>query len=161
MDIYLLRHGKAEEHYIHPRDRDRRLTPEGVASMEEEIPGIKSRVPRLDAILSSPYPRAYETADIAARAFGLEGKVEHIDALCLDGGEQDTLDRLKQFPPDASVMLVGHSPLMGELAEFLTASGAAYGLKKGGLCKISFPGNPEHGKGNFEWILKPKDLKQE
>jgi phosphohistidine phosphatase SixA len=58
-------------------------------------------------------------------------------------------------------MLVGHSPLLGELAAFLSGSGAALDLKKGGLCKISFPGAPTRGKGNFEWIMKPKELKQE
>ena len=159
MEIYLLRHGKAEPYETAKRDRDRRLTSEGVESMQEEIPGIEKQVPKLDHVLTSPYPRASETAVIAARAFGLEKQVKDCDGLCESGAEEAVLKALKKLPDDAAVMLVGHSPLMGDLAEFLSGSQKAYALKKGGLCKITFPGKPAQGKGAFEWILRPKELK--
>lgn len=160
MDIYLLRHGKAESGAPGTPDRDRELTPEGVASMEEELPGIKTHMPRLDHVLTSPYPRASQTARIAAGAYGLEHKVEEIDALAAHNGNQQVLERIEQLPPDSSVLCVGHTPLMGELAEFLSGAQDAYAIKKGGLAKISFPGKPQAGKGAFQWMLKPKDLKQ-
>jgi phosphohistidine phosphatase len=160
MDIYLLRHGKAESGAPGMSDRDRELTPEGAASMKEELPGIKNNIPRLDHVLTSPFPRAAQTARIAASAFGLEDKVEEIHALAMTNGNQELLERIEQLPSDCSVMCVGHTPLMGELAEFLSGAQDAYAIKKGGLAKISFPGKPQAGKGSFQWMLKPKDLKQ-
>ena len=160
MDIYLLRHGKAEPGKPGMPDRDRELTPEGVASMKEELPGLRGNMPRLDYVLTSPFPRAAQTARIAAEAFGLEDKVEEIEALAMMNGEEEVLARLQQLPEDAAAMCVGHTPLLGELAEFLSTSQDAFSIKKGGLAKISFPGKPEPRKGSFEWMLRPKELKQ-
>lgn len=159
MDIYLLRHGKAEDGAPGMPDRDRELTPEGIESMNEELPGIKKNVSALDLVLTSPYPRAAQTARIAAAAFGAGDKVEETDALAAMDAEQEILKRINKLPPDSTVMCVGHSPLLGDLAAFLSGAREAYGLKKGGLAKISFKGKPQQGKGTFEWILKPKELK--
>ena len=159
MIVYLLRHGKAEEHSMDKPDRERRLTDEGVASMQEEIPGIKKYVERLDAILTSPYPRASETAAIVAEAYGIEPSLKEIDELAISDAEAALLAQLRKFPQDAVVMLVGHSPLLGELAAFLSGSGQAHAIKKGGLCKISFTGKPKADTGSFDWIFRPKELK--
>jgi phosphohistidine phosphatase len=160
MDVYLLRHGKAEDHSADGTDRSRKLTPEGVEAMMEEVPGIKNMVKKIDYVLTSPYPRAMETARIAASAFGLEKKVEELDGLSAPDAGREVTARINELPVNSAVMLVGHSPLLGELIEYLTGSPEGFNLKKGGLCKISFPKKPERGKGKFEWLLKPRDLKQ-
>jgi phosphohistidine phosphatase len=160
MIVYLLRHGKAEDGGPGMPDRDRQLTPEGVESMKEELPGIKKNAPSLDLVLTSPYPRAAQTARIAAQAYGIEDRVEETDALAAMDAEPDILKRIGKLPADSAVMCVGHSPLLGDLAAFLSGARDAYALKKGGLAKISFKGKPAERKGTFEWILKPRELKQ-
>lgn len=159
MEIYLLRHGKAEDAGPGMSDRERRLTAEGVESMKAELPGIRKMAGRVDYILTSPYPRAEETALLAASLYGLDDKVERFEVLCLADAERMILDRLRKLPPDAAVMLVGHSPLLDELADFLAPPEEPVMLKKGGLLKIVFKGKPKQGKGKLEWVLKPKELK--
>ena len=160
MEIYLLRHAKAEPGQPGMPDRDRELTAEGVESMTEELPGIRARVPSLDLVLTSPFPRAAQTARIAARAYGLEDEVEEIDALAMENAEEIVTKRLRQLPEDAVVMCVGHSPLLGDLALHLSGAQEAYGIKKGGLAKITFTGKPVADAGKFEWMLKPRELKE-
>ena len=160
MELYLLRHGKAEDGKPGMADRDRELTVEGIASMNEELPGIKKNIPKLDCILTSPYPRAAQTARIAAAAYGIEDKVEELDALAMENAEEVVAERLRQLPDDAAALCVGHTPLLGDLAYHLSGSQAAYGIKKGGLAKITFPRKPKQGKGAFEWMLKPRELKE-
>ena len=159
MEIYLLRHGKAEDAAPGMSDRDRRLTPEGIVSMKSELPGIKKHIPRLDRVLTSPYPRAEETARIAATAFGLESSVEQLDALAAAAAEKEIVQKLSEFPDGAAVMLVGHSPLLEELAEYLIGPGHEIILKKGGLAKITFREKPSRDNGSLEWCFKPKELK--
>ena len=65
-----MRHGKAEEARVAGLDGDRarRLTAEDEQRLRETLPGLRGLQVRPHRILSSPYPRAYQTACIVARA---------------------------------------------------------------------------------------------
>src|ERR1700686_4214330 len=71
MDIWLLRHAVAEEVSASGRDADRALTPDGLRRAERVARGLAALEPSIDLVLTSPYRRARQTAEPAARALGL------------------------------------------------------------------------------------------
>ena len=62
MTVYLLRHGIAEEAPAGGDDRARRLTPRGRTRLAVAAQGLLALGIELDVILTSPLPRAAETA---------------------------------------------------------------------------------------------------
>src|SRR5262249_52836822 len=64
--LFLLRHAIAEDERPGGTDRDRRLPPRGRTRMRRAAPGLRRLTGELDAIYTSPYPRAAETAAIVA-----------------------------------------------------------------------------------------------
>ena len=66
MKIYLVRHAAAFERDPDrwPDDSERPLAPEGEEEFRLAARGLARVVPRVDAILSSPYRRAWRTAEI-------------------------------------------------------------------------------------------------
>jgi phosphohistidine phosphatase len=67
MRLYFLRHGLADWPEWDPaRDHERPLTKDGMKKMKEQAKTLLALDLKLDAILSSPYTRAYQTADIVA-----------------------------------------------------------------------------------------------
>src|SRR5689334_1713675 len=71
MHLFFLRHGDAEERRPGLRDADRHLTPDGKAEMRQVAAGLAALDVTIDRILSSPLPRALETAQIAAEALAI------------------------------------------------------------------------------------------
>jgi phosphohistidine phosphatase len=66
--LYLVRHASAEVAAAGMGDADRRLTPDGAQRMRRAAAGLKRLGIIADAVLSSPLPRAEETASILVRA---------------------------------------------------------------------------------------------
>ena len=81
MDIWLLRHAMAEERSGSGRDADRELTPDGLRRAERVARGLAALSPDIEAVWTSPYRRARQTAEPAAQALGLESKLSETRAL--------------------------------------------------------------------------------
>ena len=109
MDLYLLRHGEAGQT---PRDEDRELTEHGQEQARAVAAGLAWLHPGLDAILTSPLPRAVQTAQPVARALGLE--VQTAEALAPGHGPDEALALLPGR--GERVLLVGHEPQMSGMA---------------------------------------------
>ena len=93
-----------------------------------------------DLILSSPYLRARQTAEIVAEALKARKKLELTDSLTPGGSPKKLVELLNQLQPaPESVMLVGHEPYLSGLVSLLVSGEArsAVVMKKGGLCKLS------------------------
>lgn len=72
-----------------------------------------------DLIISSPAKRARTTARRVAKANGYEGTIAIWPGL-YEGDVDDCLRALSHLPPDiASVMIIGHNPLLEELVLLL------------------------------------------
>jgi phosphohistidine phosphatase len=139
-------------------DDDRPLTPAGEQKFRKVARGLAEVAPRPDAILSSPLPRAWRTAEIAAAAFG---KVVPEKTTALVGGSLADLARaLVGYPPDAAVALVGHEPhLSFVLAELLgSRTPERLAFRKGGAALVEVPGRLAEG-GSLVWFLTPKLLR--
>ena len=157
MEIYFLRHGKAEEWRPRLPDAQRRLTPEGIAGVQAEAAGLAALHVRPDVIFSSPYPRALETAKIVAPALGQPETGVVIEPLLASGDFRlEVLQTLvDRSPTPVSVMLVGHEPDLSTVIRELC--GAVVEMKKGGLALVEAR-RLEPGQGVLRWLLTPRHL---
>jgi len=153
MQIYLLRHGIAEDPGPGVSDADRALTPEGKEKLRRVLRRARLQ-PSL--ILSSPYQRAAETAALAAEVLGYTGKVVRISALVPGASPYELWDELRARKEEAAVLLAGHEPLMSTLAAFLLDSPALrVDMKKAALLRIDCDRLGSRPGGVLKWMLTP------
>lgn len=159
MDIYLLRHGIAEDISSSGKDKDRVLTAEGVEKLRRSTPAIKALNVNPSRVISSHYARALQTARIVAEGLGVKELIEETDLLVPEKPPGRILEFLQQRKTP-SVLLVGHEPHMSSLISLLLCGSPhlAITMKKGGLCKLSLSSNFEPGTATLEWLLAPKHL---
>ena len=163
MNLYILRHGIAVDPGSpgYAKDADRPLTPEGERKLGQITKAMEALELTFDLILSSPYLRARQTAEIVAEALKARKRLDFSETLTPGGSTKklvELLDRLE--PPPESVLLVGHEPYLSGLISLLVAGheGFAVVLKKGGLCKLSTE-SLKHGRcAALEWLLTPKQM---
>ena len=156
MKLYFLRHGIAEDLQPGMTDAERRLTPEGIAEMRAEAQALKHLKLKIDLILTSPLPRARETADIVAEALDRKDCLRE-DVRLAHGCRLGDLQKMVEENPQAQrLMLVGHEPTLSMMAGQLLGD-ATLNLKKGGLIRIETD-RIEPGQGLLEWLLTPTIL---
>ena len=144
-----------------PDDALRPLTPDGEEGFRQATSGLAILAPRVDAMLSSPYERAWRTAEILAE---LEGWPDPKAATPLEPTlpPEKAADALEAYAAADAVALVGHRPCLHELASYLLtgdAEGAEITIKKGGVVCIRFKGTPAPGAGQLRWLATPKMLR--
>jgi phosphohistidine phosphatase len=162
MTLYLLRHGIAEEKVAGKLDRDRKLTPRGRARMRRAALGLRVLIRELDVMLTSPFPRAAETATITAAALRNAPKAREVDALASGASAMDTLRALRDVAKGQHVMLVGHEPGLSSLASLLltgSVDGARIDLKKGGCMAVSIR-TPAPRAATLLWLATPRALRR-
>jgi phosphohistidine phosphatase len=149
--LYFLRHGKAGS----PRpanDDARPLTDKGVAALRGAAPLWRRLNLRPDVVLTSPYVRARQTADLLCEALG-GTPVE--DQRLEPGADWPAMGRMIADHPDARrVMFVGHEPDLSSAVIQLTGA-ASVRMRKGGVACVEFPGVPEPGAGELAWLIDP------
>jgi phosphohistidine phosphatase len=163
MDLYILRHGIAVDHGApgYPKDSDRPLTPKGERKLWQAAEAMEALDLSFDLILSSPYARARQTAELTASAFNAARKLEFSDTLIPSGKVKDLITVINDRKPlPDSVLLVGHEPHLSELISLLVCGNAAPVLlmKKGGLCKLTCESLKPARCATLEWLLTPKQM---
>lgn len=159
-ELYLVRHAIAEERGdAWPDDSKRPLTEDGAARMRKAARGLMRLGVRFDAVLTSPYVRTRQTAEIVANAFDERPPIIAVESLAPGGSVQSILTDLERQARRSRLAIVGHEPGIGELAARL--AGARYPLefKKGAVCRIDIKTFPA-GPGKLRWFLTPKILRQ-
>jgi phosphohistidine phosphatase len=156
MKIYLLRHGIAEDYHPGGSDKDRELTPEGIRQVEA-VAGSLSRLQlKLDRIITSPYPRACQTAEIVAHILILQEQMAVDDRLAPGFHLGDLQAIVEDQARIERWMFVGHNPDLPIIAGQLVG-GAAIDMKKAGLIRVDTE-HVEPGVGILEWVLTPATL---
>src|SRR4051794_33079654 len=80
--LFVLRHGIAVPRgSAEVSDEDRPLTPKGPRRMRQIGRGLRRLGIELDAIVASPLPRAWETAEIIAHALAMPDRLEASEML--------------------------------------------------------------------------------
>jgi phosphohistidine phosphatase len=161
--LYLVRHGVAHvrDPERWPDDSQRPLTPEGEEDFRGAARGLGRVVPRVDTLVSSPYERAWRTAQLLAEQTGWPAPKE-FPALEPDIPPRKVLLALDAYVGAGSVALVGHRPGLHELAAYLLtgdAGGADMKIKKGGVVCVEFRDAPRAGAGKLRWLFTPRVLR--
>ncbi|HEV3477611.1 MAG TPA: phosphohistidine phosphatase SixA [Rubrobacteraceae bacterium] len=161
MEIYLVRHAAAAQRDPDrwPDDSDRPLTPEGENEFRLAARGLARVVPRVDAILSSPFQRAWRTAEILSE---LDSWPAPGSAPVLEPTLPPEKAALALEDRADSVAVVGHRPGLHELAAYLltgSAEGLEIELEKGGVACIGFDTASAPGTGKLRWLLTPELLR--
>jgi phosphohistidine phosphatase len=160
MDLYILRHGIAEDVSESGLDRDRVLTEEGIEKTKLAGKAIRKLDVSFEAILTSPYDRAKQTAEIVANELNAPDLLQMVEELAADSSPETVLTALqKVIRRQSSVLIVGHEPILSGLISLLLSGSAslAIAMKKGGLCKLSCI-RPEPGAARLDWLLTSKHL---
>jgi phosphohistidine phosphatase len=159
-ELYLIRHGLAEERgEAWPDDNKRPLTDEGMARMRKAARGLARLGVAIDVILSSPLVRARQTADLVAGGLDPRPSLVNVDSLAPDGSYAAIVADLEKHGRKPRLALVGHEPLIGELAARLIGSRHALEFKKGAICRIDLDEIPPAGPGDLRWMLTPRVLR--
>jgi len=163
MNLYLLRHGKAEEKNLHrySSDEERPLTNEGVKGMKAAAKGMKALKLSFDLILSSPYVRARETAEIVAEELKLKKQLQFTNLLKVEAEAGKLIRELERYHSDLNdILLVGHEPFMSSLAARLISGKQFVSIefKKGSLAKLHTEMLMDDSCAALEWLVTPKQL---
>ncbi|MBI4487054.1 MAG: phosphohistidine phosphatase SixA [Acidobacteria bacterium] len=160
-ELYLIRHGLAEERgEAWPDDAKRPLTGAGMSRLTKEARGLSRIGVTFDAILTSPFVRARQTAEVFAGGVEPRPHLTNVDALTPEGSYQALLAELAKHSRRERIALVGHEPSIGELAARLIGSRHPLPFKKGAICCISVDSLPPSGPGSLLWFLTPKILRR-
>src|SRR5205823_10939300 len=112
MKLCFLRHGEADWPNWNKPDDDRPLTERGRKEMKRVAKFLQRLKFSADSILTSPLPRASQTAEIVAERLGIELKTEPALA---HGFNVERLRRLLAKADPDCIMLVGHEPVFSEV----------------------------------------------
>jgi phosphohistidine phosphatase len=144
-----------------PDDGDRPLTPEGEARFRKAARGLRTLVPSVELVLSSPYPRAWRTAELLTEEAGWPAP-QPSEALEAERSRSDAMGAIRSQAGRGSLALVGHEPNLSELASFLLTGSERrllLEMKKGGVVCLALPEGLAGGKALLRWVATPKMLR--
>jgi phosphohistidine phosphatase len=156
VQIYLLRHGIADDGKPGRPDSERALTAEGRDKLRRVLQRARTADCCPSLILASPYRRAVETAAIAAEVLKCRNPVVQTRALIPEASPHESWDEVRVHKDEAAILLSSHEPLMSSLAAFLLRSPSLQvDMKKAALVRVDcdrFTGEPH---GVLKWMLTP------
>jgi phosphohistidine phosphatase len=149
MELYFLRHGAADWPNWDKPDDERPLTKRGKKEMRDVAKFLARLKVRPTLIVTSPLPRASQTAEIAADY--LKAKLRKDELLAPGFGMSELRTALKRHHTKVLV-LVGHEPDFTNVISELT--GASLKLSKAGVALLDV--NPQFEEGKLLWLFPPK-----
>jgi len=163
VNLYVVRHAIAAERGTpgYEDDSRRPLTDRGREKMHAIAHGLKLLETELQTIVSSPYVRARETADILAQGLDLRGDaIAFSDALLPMADPADLLAEISRQHQVANLAVVGHEPHLSSLISYLLMGDISIGvnLKKGGVCLLTLDILPHGASATLEWLMTPRQL---
>jgi phosphohistidine phosphatase len=160
MIFYLVRHGIAVDRTDpkSPSEPERPLTAKGVQKSRQAALGLAELGVKPDLILTSPFVRAAQTAEIFAEALGIaQEKIRPCEALKPSGSPAEVLKMAARLKAKEA-MCFGHAPHLDQMvAQLACARGTFTSLKKAGVACLQ---QGTGGRWEVLWILTPKILRQ-
>ncbi len=160
MKLYFLRHAIAEDKNVSGRDPDRQLTSEGMRQMKEAAQGMKKLGLVFDRVVSSPFVRARQTAEIACKGVGYKGTLEFHRFMEPTANFRDLERGMRDFGEEDRVLLVGHQPSLGDFISHMVSARADLSLNvgKASLCLVETGDEADVPPGELKWMLTAKQL---
>ena len=157
MELYLLRHGFAEDRSSTGRDSDRALRAEGVAELEAVLAMARRGGVRPSLILSSPYSRALQTAAIAGRVLGYEGRAVPSSAFSPDSSPYKAWEEIREHAGEGAILVAAHEPLLSStMAWFAGSTRVMVRFVPAALVRIDFEAVGPHPAGVMRWMICPE-----
>lgn len=151
--LYFLRHGEANWDTWAKPDDERPLTKKG----RKEVQAIAKALRKLEfhpnVILTSPLPRAWETANLVASELTIEYETT---ALLAPGFDLNSLRQLLNEHMDRDILFVGHEPDFSRVIAALTEGSVR--MAKAGLARVDIQDGATPA-GELVWLAPPKILK--
>lgn len=163
MRLYIVRHAIAEERdpEMWPDDGLRPLTADGKRKFRDAARGLQRIAPEVDVLLTSPYVRTRETAEILELATGWP-IAEPCDELMPGFEAPAVVDALRDRGGDV-VAVVGHEPGLSELASYLLTGdpmSIAISFKKGATLSLVASGGLMPSGCELDWLMQPRTLRR-
>ena len=137
-------------------DAERKLTATGRDEVRRaaECANRARVVPTL--ILSSPYVRAVETAEIAAEVLGYRRAIMRTELLIPSASPQRVWNEIRGRPDETQILLAAHEPLLSQLASYLLNSPALQiEMRKATLVRIDLDRFAPDPRGILKWMVTP------
>ena len=163
MELYVVRHGIAvdREDPKCPADPERYLTDEGMEKTRQVAKGVAQIGAVPDLMLTSPFLRAFQTAELFAVALEYSRQKIQKSDLLLPGAEPLLLFRELSRNKDLStVYIFGHAPHLDDV--IATAIGSKHhisSLKKAGVALVELR-RLVPPSGELVWLATPKLLRK-
>jgi phosphohistidine phosphatase len=157
MEIYILRHGIAQDGRPGHPDSERALTPEGRTRLRAVLRRAREAGAAPSLVLSSPYRRALQTAEEAVEVLGCRNVIEQVPALEPDGSAGKVWDEIRAHRQEPAVLLSGHEPLLSIVVAYLLGAPALLvDMKKAALVRVDCDSFGPQPHGVLKWMLTPR-----
>jgi phosphohistidine phosphatase len=159
--LYVLRHAAAETRDAErwPDDAERPLSANGEKRFVRVARGLARAGISVEHVLSSPHRRAWATAALLETHAGWPAPTPcpPLAGVSIVG----VAAALQATEPAATVALVGHEPLLSELASWLVAGTTVARLdwRTGGIARFAVE-HWEAGGATLEWFVPPRLLRR-
>ncbi len=157
MRIYIMRHGDANQNIF--EDRIRPLSELGVQAVSRVGNYLKLQNVKIDLIITSPFLRTYQTAEIISKIFNIEDKIEESNKLLIESCPNEIISDLSKKNVENGILLVGHQPSVGNLISHLTnGKQVNITMGKAALACIEIDHSLRQNNGVLKWMINPDDL---
>jgi phosphohistidine phosphatase len=157
IELYFLRHGPAgSKEAWTGEDAARPLTERGREVTASVARRLAETGLELDVIVTSPYVRARQTAEIALAALHVGSALETDDLLMPGFGPAELRNILRRHPDAHRIMLVGHEGDFSSVVGQLIGS-ADLALRKAGVAMVEI-GDAGSVRGSLRWLVPPSLL---
>ncbi len=169
VELVLVRHAQADDDAPSGRDDDRALSERGIKRFTESVAGLMRLGLELDLVLTSPWRRALETAELLQPLVRDDRPFEACEALIEPPGERllealdEALSKLQPVPDERTesrpqrIALVGHEPWMALLCAWLVTGDKGrhgnFSFKKGAVAWLE--GRPRPAAMSLRAFLPP------
>ncbi len=153
LELYLLRHGIAEENSHSGRDMDRALTPDGRIGLTEVVSQAIASGLTPRHIVASPYLRAMQSAEVAAQI------IEHADLILTstrltpDSSPASLWQEVREIG-EGPLLIVSHEPLLSKSAAWMTGeTRVIIEFSPATLIRIDFDSLDREPRGQLRWKI--------
>ena len=167
MRLLVIRHAVAIDRDSFARtgepDSLRPTTASGLKKMRQIVIGLRTLVPRLHVLASSPFVRARQTAELLQKPYAI-AEIANVPELSPDRQPVELVNWLTMLDVtsgDYTVAVVGHEPHLGQLVSFLLTGRRRpfVEMRKGGACLLDLGEEPAPGSATLRWLAGSRLLR--
>jgi phosphohistidine phosphatase len=153
MRIYLVRHSDAVDRVPSMPDAARYLSARGRLSFRDMALRFRDAGGLPTRILTSPFVRAVQTAEILSETLRYDGEVV-LDPRLSPGFDVAMLNAvLDGCPCEREIAFVGHEPDLGGILTRLLSLPQGYAMRKGAIAALDLPIPGDPLRARLAWLL--------